>query len=227
MTTSADGEWMSAHEALEFLTSRGVSAPEAKSTVRSRAQEGLVKARATLFKKRDERWSDVDLPSDFWGQHDFTETFTEKWGAGDFQWSTFDVPLRQAFGVTFRRADVEQLKPARQQDPAISAARRAPINDRAVAWISAAEAIKLLSFGGGRTICAHAKAGLVVARAKLYIVAGQRQSIVNVPAEFWWAEGGEALQQDWSSGHFVTWIKRDTVKLEAFGVEFGYKTLSN
>jgi predicted nucleotide-binding protein len=86
-------------------------------------------------------------------------------------------------------------------------------------WMSAAEAIALLPFRM-RAICAHAKAGLVKTHAKLFIDAGRHSADCDVPPEFWWAEGGDALQQDWASGHFVTWVRNHTVRLEAFGVEF-------
>jgi predicted nucleotide-binding protein len=40
-----------------------------------------------------------------------------------------------------------------------------------------------------------------------------------VPKHFWWAEGNEALVQDWASGDFDTWIDHKQ-HLRAFGVSF-------
>ncbi len=41
----------------------------------------------------------------------------------------------------------------------------------------------------------------------------------EVPKDFWWAEGAAALQQNWTTGDFDTWIDR-RVHLRAFGVSF-------
>lgn len=40
-----------------------------------------------------------------------------------------------------------------------------------------------------------------------------------VPKEFWWAEGREALKQNWITGDFETWINHRK-RLRAFGVSF-------
>jgi len=40
-----------------------------------------------------------------------------------------------------------------------------------------------------------------------------------LPKEFWWAEGHDALIQDWATGDFSTWID-DKFHLQAFGTEF-------
>jgi hypothetical protein len=48
----------------------------------------------------------------------------------------------------------------------------------------------------------------------------KHQSQADLPKEFWWAEGREALQADWTSGDFSTWIEGNT-DYKAFGVEFG------
>jgi hypothetical protein len=40
-----------------------------------------------------------------------------------------------------------------------------------------------------------------------------------VPKEFWWAKGHRALDQNWTTGDFETWIK-STTRLRAFGVSF-------
>ena len=92
-------------------------------------------------------------------------------------------------------------------------------------WMSAAEAITFLGPNrdyGGVAICRHAKAGLVKARAKLLIGAGKRRS-GDIPPDFWWAEGGEALVQDWTTGYFKTQPPGAAIpysSVEAFSVEF-------
>lgn len=47
-----------------------------------------------------------------------------------------------------------------------------------------------------------------------------------IPKEFWWAEGYEALEQDWMSGDFSTWIEKK-VHLRAFDVSFDFVELTN
>ena len=77
-----------------------------------------------------------------------------------------------------------------------------------------------------RAICSRAYAGLIKARAKLFISQGMEQTDVEVPRDFWWAKGRAALKQNWVSGDFETIrVERDgTVRTErrqqAFGVTF-------
>ena len=87
-------------------------------------------------------------------------------------------------------------------------------------WMSAVEAIALLP--SRRAICRHARARLVKARAKLFIAYdGRRFSDCDIPSDFWWAEGDEALEQDWTTGHFRTSaFGRAFGREEAFGVRF-------
>jgi len=89
-------------------------------------------------------------------------------------------------------------------------------------WIGAARALTLLGMKqlpGTRTICNRAHAGLIKARATRFIRAGKSADNVDVPAEFWWAKGGEALSQNWTTGDFDTWIDH-RIHLQAFGVTF-------
>ena len=73
---------------------------------------------------------------------------------------------------------------------------------------------------GRRTICKRAHAGLIKARAKRLIRDDERAADnVDLPAGFWWAEGGEALDHNWTIGDFDTWIG-NTIHLRAFGVTF-------
>src|SRR6188474_3043240 len=55
--------------------------------------------------------------------------------------------------------------------------------------------------------------------AKLFTVGDKRREDGPVPAEFWWADGGAALDQDWAVGDFSTWLNRK-VECKAFEVLF-------
>src|SRR5271165_113143 len=89
-------------------------------------------------------------------------------------------------------------------------------------WITADSAVALLGLGylvARRTICKRAHAGLIKARAQRFIRTGQSADDVEIPREFWWAEGGDALTQKWATGDFDTWTAHE-VHLEAFGLTF-------
>jgi hypothetical protein len=91
-------------------------------------------------------------------------------------------------------------------------------------WLTAAAALALLKPAMGEytakmTICARANAGLIQARAQRFIRDGRARDGVEIPAEFWWARGHEALEQNWKSGDFETWIKQ-RIHLKAYGVSF-------
>jgi len=89
-------------------------------------------------------------------------------------------------------------------------------------WITAGSAVALLGLGyrvARRTICKRAHAGLIKARAQRFIGNGRSADNVEIPPEFWWAEGGDALTQNWATGDFETWIGHYN-HLEAFGVTF-------
>ncbi|HEV7601608.1 MAG TPA: hypothetical protein VGO49_15315 [Bradyrhizobium sp.] len=91
-------------------------------------------------------------------------------------------------------------------------------------WVRAAAAVAMLKpILGERSaqfrICQRAHGGLIRACAEQFH-AGQRISHnYDVPKEFWWAEGHQALEQDWLSGDFSTWIDHK-ILLKAFGVTF-------
>jgi predicted nucleotide-binding protein len=106
MTTPTDGEWMSAYEALQFL-----QLPDAEGTICRRAFAGLIKARAKLLIFQDKEEADVEVPREFWWAKG-GDPLAQNWASGDFE-TTFDDRRRfEAFGVQFRRSDIEQLKPA-------------------------------------------------------------------------------------------------------------------
>lgn len=97
-------------------------------------------------------------------------------------------------------------------------------------WVPASKALSIVAreLGGDSlaalAICERAHASLLVANAELLILDETRSPDALVPAEFWWAEGHEALEQDWARGDFSTWIDRD-VEARAFGVQFDFDGL--
>ena len=101
MTTPTDGEWMSAHEALQLLQPHvGARA------IYSRAYAGLIKARAKLFISQGVEHTDIEVPREFWAKAG--AALRENWVTGDFEkvvpGKMGNVRLerrQQAFGVTF------------------------------------------------------------------------------------------------------------------------------
>jgi len=97
-------------------------------------------------------------------------------------------------------------------------------------WVPALKALSIVARElGGETlaalaICERAHARLLVATASLLILDDARSEDALVPAEFWWAEGHEGLQQDWDRGDFSTRLDRD-VEGRAFGVQFDFEGL--
>jgi hypothetical protein len=109
MTTPTDGEWMSAYEALQFLQ---LLRTDAARAICARARAGLVKARAKLLIYGGQRHYDADVPPHFWWEEG-EEALKQDWPTGDFAtWNRHYTVRQEAFGVEFRRSDIEQLKPA-------------------------------------------------------------------------------------------------------------------
>lgn len=91
-------------------------------------------------------------------------------------------------------------------------------------WVRSAEAIAVLKpilpeYSAMLRICQRAHGGLIRARAEQFHHGQRIFHDHDVPKEFWWAEGHEALEQDWAAGDFSTWIDR-SIQLKAFGVTF-------
>jgi len=114
-----------------------------------------------------------------------------------------------------------------------------------VEWVSAYTAIDMLlpTYGKGMgqaaamALAKRAHSGLVKTRARLYkweepkrgaYGGGQKvereADFAILDKSFWWAEGHEALSQNWASGDFSTWIDHE-FHFEAFGVEFALSDL--
>jgi hypothetical protein len=91
-------------------------------------------------------------------------------------------------------------------------------------WIDAALALDIATDGGSKpaaiqSICQRAHAGLIRSIARTLTTGEEQQSNVGLPKKFWWAEGHEALEQNWTTGDFSTWID-NSIQLQAFGVRF-------
>jgi len=91
-------------------------------------------------------------------------------------------------------------------------------------WIRAAEAIATLKpilteYSAQMRICERAHGGLIRARAEQFHASQRVFYNHDIAKEFWWAEGHEALEQDWAAGDFSTWIDHK-YQLKAFGVTF-------
>jgi hypothetical protein len=84
-------------------------------------------------------------------------------------------------------------------------------------WIEARTARNL--FKNPFAICGRCHAGLIRSRADLFWRDDQELIEADLPRQFWWAEGHEALEQDWDAGSFSTWIEREQ-HWRAFGVRF-------
>jgi predicted nucleotide-binding protein len=133
MTTPIDGEWMRAEDALALL---GLPQDDAIRTICTRAYARLINARAKRYIDGTGRASDdVELPSEFW----WARLVVGDWRIGDFETTESDsrggrLPGRlQAFGVTFRRSDIEQMiSPVPQSAGGASLKARPPIASRKV-----------------------------------------------------------------------------------------------
>jgi hypothetical protein len=90
-------------------------------------------------------------------------------------------------------------------------------------WLTASETIRYVRAASALTarfsIAKRAHAGLLRARADTLIFKGESYPDAEVPKGFWWAEGGDALEQNWELGDFATWIDY-TDRIQAFGVRF-------
>jgi hypothetical protein len=110
--------------------------------------------------------------------------------------SGYIIGPQQAFGVEFRRSDIERMRPTDGE------------------WISAKEALASLTslkmnyVDALVAICTRAHAGMIRAKAKRYIVEGRAFDDEEIPKAFWWAKGGEALSQIWETGDFESNLPR-------------------
>lgn len=68
-------------------------------------------------------------------------------------------------------------------------------------------------------VAQRAHAGLLRAKALMLIVGQKQKPGAEIPKEFWWAGGRQALTQNWDTGDFETWIDQK-LHLRALGVSF-------
>jgi hypothetical protein len=105
-------------------------------------------------------------------------------------------------------------------------------------WVTAAEAVTMLKpvFRGSEyeaklAICKRAHSGLINAQADTFIIDNKTRTNATILKEFWWAEGQQALEQNWPLGDFSTWIPLGVlagnlhlgggkIRARAFGVTF-------
>jgi|GEM_PF-1388135 len=92
-------------------------------------------------------------------------------------------------------------------------------------WISAHAALALVATQTESkhlaqiAICTRAHLGVLRSKAAAITSGNDILQIREVPSKFWWAEGYEALEQNWNIGDFSTWIDK-RIELKAFGVSF-------
>lgn len=91
-------------------------------------------------------------------------------------------------------------------------------------WLPAPETYRKIanqtaSPGTNLAIAQRALAGLLRAKAQVFIQGRESKADTAIPKEFWWASGHEALTQNWGTGDFETWIDRK-IHMRALGVSF-------
>ncbi len=92
-------------------------------------------------------------------------------------------------------------------------------------WLSAKETMRLAVgqlnsvSGASGTICSRAHDGLIRTRARRLAIGSQTHDNREVPLRFWWARGEAALDQNWVTGDFETWLDQK-IHMRAYGVEF-------
>lgn len=103
-----DEEWISAAGAVALL---GIGYRLAGRTICQRAYAGLIRARAKRFISNGHSADNVEIPCEFWWAKG-KRALTQNWAAGDFDtWLPESRIHLEAFGVTFRRSDIETSRP--------------------------------------------------------------------------------------------------------------------
>lgn len=101
----SEEEWISAAAALALL---GMNFQDATRTICKRAHADLIKARAARFIRSGQPSDNVDVPSEFWWVEG-ERALTQNWETGDFETWFRGLIRLEAFGVTFRRSDIEKM----------------------------------------------------------------------------------------------------------------------
>jgi hypothetical protein len=122
--TSAPAQWVTAAGALELLKLT-MGAGAAAKAICTRANDGMIGARAERFIEASKAGDDVEIPSKFWWARG-EAALTQNWITGDFEtWIDQRIHLK-AYGVSFLRADIEKMTPAGSPAPAAAQAPPAP-----------------------------------------------------------------------------------------------------
>ena len=220
-------------DALELLSAHLSGEPESRRVLIDRASIGelpSVASRAHGFfdgTVLDEaHWP---IPAETWLR--FGEHTDDDWRRGDFT----PLPTNDRYAELAEGHDI----PLRLICVRIGLdALESLIESLPIEWVSAHGAIGLLlpqygsGMAAGMALAKRAHSGLLKTRARLFKWEAfqlddylrkekvEKEAIFKtLPAQFWWAEGNEALTQNWVSGDFSTWIDR-SLHWQAFGTEF-------
>lgn len=220
---AADPQWVEVAEAVETARLAYATDQEAREFLIRRAglDRILTRCRAMRCETRAARVnvSERDnclISPEFWEQYGRHARRTlQDWITGDFErtmqaaMGARDIVL--VTGVQFSKRDM------------IAELPKPPLE-----WIPASRAFDILKHANvsdvAGAICGRALECLVRAKAKKFTwevdSEGRNENFdCDVPAEFWWAKGGAALQCNWDTGDFSTWMER-TYEWKAFGVQF-------
>jgi hypothetical protein len=220
-------EWIAAGEALRLAMRSYGGAHNAQEFLVRRAGADLILTRCrTMRCEKRTAQSQVIERDDCFIAPDFWEQFAPRgrrtlvdWTAGDFKRTMEgrlggrDIVL--VIGVEFSRQDLLRELPTLP-----------------VEWIPASTAYDLLDNANvgdlAVAICSRAFEGLVRATAQKFTWedrpgrngSGKHEKLdCEVPPKFWWAKGFNALESNWDTGDFSTWIDQ-TYEWKAFGVQF-------
>jgi hypothetical protein len=223
-------DWIPAIEAVELATpSFEGSVQNAKAFLIRRAGADRIRTKCAMMRMEKRGGSSPTINErenclisyEFWLEFESNATRTlEDWVSGDFErrktgkYGSTDI-VRLISG-RFSKSDVFNELPIPR-----------------VEWINAHNALQLVAQSVSKpeaafSICTRALAGLVRARAVQFSKDEPRDfgsseqvtyRAIELPVQFWWARGHEALEQNWVTGDFFTWIDK-TYHWQAFGVEF-------
>ena len=222
-------------DAVTLLANKLGGVAEARRVMLERAQLGDLLAIAARARGPldgdfiDEH--DWPVPASLWERLDYHSE--DEWRRGDFSnFRDLDryAELRENYYVPLRlvgiKIDIETLG---------RVAGALPVD-----WVNAHDAIgmmltmfgKGMGLAAGMTLAKRAHSGLVKSRARLFkwetmedVGYGHSKKVQHeaqfavLPKKFWWANGHEALEQNWVTGDFATWID-NKLHLQAFGTEF-------
>jgi hypothetical protein len=131
--TMPEEEWISAADAVALL--KGIMAYGlATRAICKRAHAGLMKARAVRFICGGQAADNTDIPAEMWWA-DGEAALTQNWATGDFEtWINNRELQLQAYGVTFRRSEIESMLPAQPTSSAPAPAAKAAGGRPKASW---------------------------------------------------------------------------------------------